>query len=93
VIPAPKTEPLKPLPSITKESVSPKKVDTQPQEVSSSKDTAIKPLSTETTAVQPSSQSSSNLSQLLAGIWESKSRSFSTVSSFFRWWWKFGSII
>jgi outer membrane biosynthesis protein TonB len=65
---APKTEPLKPLPSITKESISPKKVDTQPQEVSWSKDTAIKPLSTEITAVQPSSQSSYNLSQLLVGI-------------------------
>jgi outer membrane biosynthesis protein TonB len=65
---APKTEPLKPLPSITKESISPKKVDTQPQEVSWSKDTAIKLLSTEITAVQPSSQSSCNLSQLLVGI-------------------------
>ncbi len=83
--------PLKPLPSITKESVSPKKVDTQPQEVSSSKDTAVKPLSTETTAVQPSSESSSNLSQLLAGIRDGRANpeSFSSVSSFFRWWWKF----
>ncbi|MTJ50118.1 energy transducer TonB [Dolichospermum sp. UHCC 0259] len=88
VIPAPKIEPLKPLPSITKETtVSPQKVDTPqpevsqsktkvsptiadspPQAVSQPKNTTVKPLSTETTAVQPSSQSSSNLSKLLAGI-------------------------
>ena len=87
VIPAPKIEPLKPLPSITKETVSSKIVDTQPQAVSPSttkvsptiadtqpqavsqpKNTTVKPLSTETTAIQPSSQSGSNLSKLLAGI-------------------------
>ncbi|MEA5554181.1 TonB family protein [Anabaena cylindrica UHCC 0172] len=68
VVPAPKIEPLKPLPSITKETVAPKKVDTPQQEVSRSKDTAVKPLSTEKTAIQPSSKSSSNLSKLLAGI-------------------------
>ncbi|MGM3309314.1 energy transducer TonB [Anabaena sp. WFMT] len=67
VIPAPRIEPLKPLPTIAKAALSPKTADTQPQ-VSQSTDTAIKPLSTEKTAVQPSSQSSSNLSKLLAGI-------------------------
>ncbi|TAF06175.1 MAG: energy transducer TonB [Nostocales cyanobacterium] len=87
VVPAPKIEPLKPLPSITKETVSPQKVDTpeqqvsqlttkvspktvdtQPQAVSQTKDTPTNTLSTETSAVQPSSQSGSNLSKLLAGI-------------------------
>ncbi|MTJ54120.1 TonB family protein [Anabaena sp. UHCC 0253] len=74
VIPEPKIQPLKPLPTITKANVSPKTVDTQPQKVSplttklSPQKVDTQPLSTEATAIQPSSESGSNLSKLLAGI-------------------------
>ncbi|WP_071189205.1 energy transducer TonB [Trichormus sp. NMC-1] len=74
VIPEPKIQPLKPLPTITKANVSPKTVDTQPQKVSplttklSAQQVDTQPSSTDATAIQTSSESGSNLSKLLAGI-------------------------